>query len=203
MVVKTSTPDAKHKLLDAAVALIRKHGFAGTSIDQLCAAAGVTKGAFFHHFASKEELGIAAANHWSAITQPIFDAANYHHEATGLDRLLAYIALREAMIEGETDAFTCLAGTLAQEVHLSHPKIARAADRAIQDHACSLEDDIRAAISEQCVEDIDPRSLALHIQAVLQGSFVLAKAAGRADAARGSVRHLKRYISLRVSFKQQ
>ena len=39
------------------------------------------------------------------------------------------------MIEGETDAFTCLAGTLAQEVHQSHPKIARAAEAAIEGQA--------------------------------------------------------------------
>ncbi len=52
---------AKSKLLEAAIVLIRTKGFAGTSVDDLCTAAGVTKGAFFHHFASKEALGVAAA----------------------------------------------------------------------------------------------------------------------------------------------
>lgn len=111
---KTHLPQsAKERLLDAAVMLIRRQGFAGTSVDQLCAAAGVTKGAFFHHFASKEELGIAAAGHWVTLTAPAFEEADYQGEETPLKRLLAYLDLRAAMITGDTDAFTCLAGTLA------------------------------------------------------------------------------------------
>ena len=53
-------PTARTKLLDAALRLIRTKGYAATAIDDLCHAAGVTKGAFFHHFRSKEELAVAA-----------------------------------------------------------------------------------------------------------------------------------------------
>ncbi len=51
--------DAKAKLLDAALSVIRTKGFSATTVDELCSAAGVTKGAFFHHFKSKDELGVA------------------------------------------------------------------------------------------------------------------------------------------------
>jgi TetR/AcrR family transcriptional repressor of nem operon len=188
--------EAKGKLLDGAVALIRRQGFAATTVDQVCTTAGVTKGGFFHHFASKEALGIAAAEHWAAVTQPLFDGAGYHREADALGRVLAYLDLREALIEGDTDAFTCLAGTLAQEVHLSHPKIARAAEAAIEGHAQTLETDIAAALADHGVTGVDARGLALHVQVVLQGGFVVAKAQGDAEVARDSVRHLKRYVKL-------
>ena len=176
--------------------LVRRNGFAATSVDQLCAAAGVTKGGFFHHFASKEALGIAAAGHWLAITAPLFADADYHGAPDALARVLGYLDLRMTLIEGGTDAFTCLAGTLAQEVHQSHPAIARAAEAAIAGHARTLEADIAEALTDHGVGDVDPAGLALHFQAVLQGGFVVAKAAADPEAARASVRHLKRYVTL-------
>jgi TetR/AcrR family transcriptional regulator, transcriptional repressor for nem operon len=53
------------RLLEAAMTLARQKGFAATSVDDLCAAAGRTKGAFFHHFASKDDLGVAVVDHWT------------------------------------------------------------------------------------------------------------------------------------------
>jgi DNA-binding transcriptional regulator YbjK len=45
---------ARQKLLDAALSLIRTKGYTATTIDELCAKAGVAKGSFFHHF--KEQV---------------------------------------------------------------------------------------------------------------------------------------------------
>ena len=46
----------RRAILDAAVALSRQRGFARVTIRDICQAAGVTTGAFYHHFASKEAL---------------------------------------------------------------------------------------------------------------------------------------------------
>lgn len=63
---------ARDKLLEAAAKLIRTNGYSATSVDQLCGEAGATKGAFFHHFASNEALGLTTAPHWSANTGAFF-----------------------------------------------------------------------------------------------------------------------------------
>lgn len=189
-------PGAKAKLLDAALRLVREKGFAATSVDELCAAAGVTKGAFFHHFASKDALGVAAANHWSEMTSALFARAPYHAPADPLDRVFAYLDFRADLIAGDVAEFTCLVGTLVQEVHGSSPAIRAACDASITGHAETLVADLAAALAAHGVSGVDPRALALHTQAVLQGGFILAKARDDPALARQSVAYLKHYVAL-------
>ena len=187
---------AKAKLLNAAVRLVREKGFNGTSVDDLCNAAGVTKGAFFHHFASKDALGVAAAEHWSQTTSALFAQAPYHAAADALDRLFAYLDFRADLIAGDIPEFTCLVGTMVQEVHETSPAIRVACEASIVGHAETLVADIATALTTHGVAGVDPHALALHTQAVLQGGFILAKAKGDPSVARQSVAHLKHYIAL-------
>lgn len=189
-----TAPDARRRLLDAALALVREQGYAATTVDDLCRAAGVTKGAFFHHFASKEALGVAAVEHWSAVTGALFAGADYHRHADPVDRVLAYLDLRADLVRGSAGEYSCMAGTTVQEIHATHPAIRAAADESIRGGAAHIESYIAEALAKRPVPGITAASLALHIQAVIQGAFVVAKARDDADAVRESIAHLKRYV---------
>ena len=188
---------ARQKLLDAALSVIRSKGYAATSIDELCAAAGVAKGSFFHHFKNKEALGVAAAEYWSDVTGALFEAAPFHRHRDPLDRVLGYIDFRKALLTGAIPEFTCLVGTMVQEIYETCPEIRDACDVSISRHAAKIEADIAEAMERHGVSaDWTARSLALHTQAVLQGAFILAKARDSADIAAASVDHLRRYVEL-------
>ncbi|RJT25042.1 TetR/AcrR family transcriptional regulator [Chakrabartia godavariana] len=187
---------ARDKLLEAAVKLIRSQGFAGTSVDQLCAEAGVTKGAFFHHFPSKDALGVAAADYWSSSTGSFFDDAPYHAFDDPLDRVLGYIDFRLMLLNGAPQEFSCVAGTMVQEAFLSSPAIRDACRASIDGNAAKVERDIADAMELYGVTGFSAAGLSLHIQAVLQGSFVLAKAHQGPEIARENVAHLKRYFEM-------
>lgn len=189
--------DARSKLLDAALAVIRAKGYSATSVDELCAAAGVTKGAFFHHFKSKDELAVAAADHWSRVTGALFAAAPYHRHADAVDRVLGYVDFRKSLLRGEVATFTCLVGTMVQEAYGTSPALRDACERSISGHAATLEADLQAAMDARGMSPgWTARSLALHIQAVLQGAFILAKAGGGAAVAADSIDHLRHYLKL-------
>jgi TetR/AcrR family transcriptional repressor of nem operon len=189
--------DARTRLLEAARDTIRAKGFAATSVDELCQAAAVTKGAFFHHFKSKEALGVAAAKHWAETTAAFFAGAPYHAPDDPLARVLAYIAFRKSIIVGDLAELTCLVGTMVQEVYASSPAIREACGVSIFGHAATLEADIGAAMRDRGISgDWTAESLARHTQTVIQGAFVLAKAGNDPGLARESLDHLDRYIRL-------
>ncbi len=145
-------PSARTKILGSALAVIRAKGYAATSVDDLCAAAGVTKGAFFHHFKSKEDLAVAAADFWSETTGALFASAPYHAHRDPLHRVLGYIDFRKAILIGGIPEFTCLAGTMVQETYETNPAIRDACARAIYEHAEKIETDIAAAIEHRGIE---------------------------------------------------
>ena len=188
---------ARQKLLDAAIWLIREKGYAATSVDDLCTKAGVTKGAFFHHFKSKDALAIASANYWTECSRAVFERAPYHAHDDPLERVLSYLDFRKGMLARNVTDFSCLAGTMLQEVHTSHPDIARACEASICSHAATIEEEIAAAMKRYRIRaPWTAEGLALHMQAVLQGAFILAKAKGSAAVAMDSIDHLRRYVEL-------
>jgi TetR/AcrR family transcriptional regulator, transcriptional repressor for nem operon len=187
--------NAKTRLLEAARDIFRERGFCATSVDDICKAAEVTKGSFFHHFDSKEALGVAAAQFWAETTSLFFAAAPYHAPNDPLDRVLAYIAFRKAIIMGTLPEFTCLVGTMVQEVHVSSPAIREACADSIFGHAATLVTDIATAMQDRGIHaDWTAESLARHTQTVIQGGFVLAKAANDPEMAMESLDHLDRYV---------
>src|ERR1700752_3551780 len=97
-VTAIETSNTKTKLLNAALTAIRAKGYTATTVDDICEAAGVTKGAFFHHFKRKEDLAVEAAKHWGTITSGLFASAPYRALTDPLDRGLAYGYFRKAKL---------------------------------------------------------------------------------------------------------
>ena len=66
--------ETRARLLEAAVRLFSRQGYDATSVAEICAAAGVSKGAFYHHFESKQALFLALLEEWLARLDAAFSA---------------------------------------------------------------------------------------------------------------------------------
>jgi len=183
------------KLLDAARDVIRAQGYAATTVDDICATAGVTKGSFFHHFPSKEQLGIAAIGQFNEAAAALFGSAPYSAEPDPRDRVLGYVDFRASMLTREIAQYTCLLGTMVQEVHATHPDLRAACDQGMSEHVADLTRDIESA--KQLYAPDAPwsaESVGYFMQAVLQGAFIFAKAKQNPRVTVESLGHLRRYL---------
>jgi TetR/AcrR family transcriptional repressor of nem operon len=192
--------ESKVRLLDAALHVIRAKGYAATRVEDVCETAGLTKGSFFHHFKSKEELALDAAAYFAANADEAFAAAPYQSLADPLDRLLGYVDFRIAILQGALPDFTCLLGTMVQETFDTHPAIRKACDAHMSAHSAAVAKDIgearrRYAPNAPWTAD----SLSLYIQATIQGAFILAKARQGPQVAAECLRHLRRYLETQFS----
>ena len=191
----TEKANAKTKLLDAALTVIRTKGYTAATVDDICRLAGVSKGSFFHHFADKEALAIAAAEHFSERAAALFADAPYRDDPDPRERLLHYVDLRAELLKGDFADFTCLLGTMVQETYATHPAIREACDHHIRLHADAVAEDADAAKRTYAADaPWSAQSMALFTQAVIQGAFILAKAHDDPTVAADCIAHLHRYL---------
>jgi TetR/AcrR family transcriptional repressor of nem operon len=188
--------EARARLIETARHLVRHRGFAATSVDDLCAAAGVTKGAFFHHFPSKEALGVALIDDWTETTGAMFAAHPYNCLPDPLDRVFAYLDLRREILNQPIAEFSCVAGTSVQEVFETSPAMREAAARSVASGFEHVRPHLAAALAAHPVPGMTAESLALQFQVAVQGGIVVAKALDSAEAARAAFDHLERYLRL-------
>lgn len=201
---ETRSEATKQRILETALRVFRERGYEAASVEDLCHASGVTKGAFFHHFKSKEDLALSALEYWNQVTGRLFASAPYWQVADPRERLLAYLDFRAELVQGELAQFTCLIGTLVQETFATHPKLQAACGVGIAKHVATLVPTIEAAKAQYAPDaDWDAESLARYTQAVLQGGFVLAKAYDDREVVLDAVRHLKRYVEQLLPRKQR
>ncbi len=194
-----SQHESKVRLLDASLYVIRAKGYSATRIEDICEAANLTKGSFFHHFKSKEDLALAAAAHFAAFADAAFASAPYQNATDPLDRLLGYVDFRIAILQGSLPDYTCLLGTMVQETFDTHPAIRAACDTHISAHAAAVAKDIAQARRRYAPHaPWSAESLALYTQAVIQGAFILAKARQGPQVAADCLQHLRRYLETQL-----
>lgn len=56
--------ETRTRIIESAIKLFSNRGYNKASVDDICAEAGISKGAFYHHFRSKQELFLALLDGW-------------------------------------------------------------------------------------------------------------------------------------------
>ena len=195
---KKSPENAREKLLEAGTELFRRRGYVATSVDEICHAAGVTKGAFFHHFESKEMLAESCLCAWERRIVAIHETAPFQALTDPREKLLACIDFFIGVFSNPDMCKSCLAGTTAQEVSETHPVLREAAQTCFASGEGEFQKLLDAACDDARIK-LDTVSLAQLWMATLQGSILLSKAARDESLIGANLRHFRQYVESLVS----
>lgn len=110
-------------LIAAATQLMIAQGWSTTTVDQICAKAGLTKGSFFHHFPSKEAITRAAIDAWGDMGCRLYAQAWSNPDADPLDHLDRLFDIMISFTTENDQPCLCLIGMMAQELSLTHAEV--------------------------------------------------------------------------------
>ncbi|MDX1658701.1 MAG: helix-turn-helix domain-containing protein, partial [Nitriliruptorales bacterium] len=167
-------------IMDAAEELILDRGFAGTPIDDILDVAGVTKGAFFHHFASKQELAHALIDRYVRLDLGHLEDKLRRAEELSTDplqQLLVFVGLFREEAEELTQPYPgCLMGSYCYEAGLFDATVLdtiRETMAAWREQLLEKLEEVAAAYPPR--RDVDLVSLADQITVVFEGAYIVSK----------------------------
>jgi TetR/AcrR family transcriptional regulator, transcriptional repressor for nem operon len=191
----------RERILDSAETLVLEQGLAATSIDEVLTAAGTSKGAFFHHFPSKNHLARALVERYAAND-------------------VAYLEEFMALVEKQTDdpaeqvvAFVRRFEEAADELVAQQPSclyVSYIYDRQLFDDGTNdviagaitawrdrLHEKLEAAaVLHPPHAPVDLRALADHVVATFEGAFVLTRALDDPSVMRSQLELVRRHVAL-------
>ncbi len=172
-----------------------RQGFGTTSIEDICIAAGITKGGFFHYFKNKEDLGKAVTRHYWRNMQTVWDDAPFRKHADPLARVLKFIDYSVSASKGPGLEQRCLLGNFAQELSDTHPGIRSENSACFAEWSEYLKMDLDAAKKKYLSKKaLDTKGLADYVIATMEGSLLLAKAHQDKNVYIKNLKHLTRYV---------
>jgi TetR/AcrR family transcriptional repressor of nem operon len=191
-------PETKHKLVDAGLTLMRSKGFNATTVDEICAVAGVTKGGFFHYFKSKQEIAKAAVEHFSLQKDQAYKDAPYSKLTDPLDRVFGRLDFMKESVGGASRKTKgCLIGMFAQELSFTDPELRGICHERFLRMGRDFEKDlVEAKLLYAASASFEPKKLAALLLSIFQGSSLLAKASASNKVIVDNIEQFREYLNI-------
>ena len=162
----------RSRIVEAAAALIHERGVAGTTLDDVKAAADVSGSQMYHYFPDKNDLVQAVIDHQAEAIVSRNRQALVSANGVEAWRDMVITAARRTKAKGG-----CQLGSLVGQLAESDPEARTLIAAGFDEWAAAISDGLRSLHAEgRLPSDIDPDDLALTLLATLQGGLLLAQA---------------------------
>ncbi|MBM3549378.1 MAG: TetR/AcrR family transcriptional regulator [Alphaproteobacteria bacterium] len=175
-----SKPSARTRILKLAETAIIQKGFAGTSIDELVAGAGITKSGFFYHFRDKSELAIALLERHFEQDDEILDSVFARARELTDDPLQMYLTglklLAEVVADLRENHPGCLVASICYQDQLFNREVRELNQRGTLTWRTRFGGYLREVAAKHPPKiDVDLDELADMISTLVEGGIVLVK----------------------------
>ena len=193
----------RERILDAATDMALDRGFAAASLDDVLAESGVTKGAFYHYFDSKADLGRAILDRYAEADLATLDRLWAQAEQLSRDplqQLLVFVGLFANLDELATDDPGCLYATFVYERQLG----VDGADAVIEASVRAWRQRFRLKLDEVVAVyvprvDVDLDALSDLVFSTSEGAYIVARATRDPELVRGQLLQVRAYLELLFS----
>ncbi len=170
------TSDAKERLIASVAELMYHRGYTAVGVKEVCDAAGVNKGSFYHFFSSKRDLVLTTLEaQWLITRKSLLDPV-FGLDLPVIERFHKFFQMVADSQQGTCDPIKgCFFGNLALELSTQDEAIRLKLQSIFQQWTDYFEQVLKEAVEAGELSQIDPRTTALAILAFFEGAALLAK----------------------------
>jgi len=192
--------NTRREIVQKAAPLFNTKGYEGTSLSNLMDATGLQKGGIYRHFTSKEELAIAAFDYsWGRAVEGRLEGVTGIPDC--VDRLAKmidnFVDVRSGLVPGG-----CPLMNTAVEADDGNVLLRSRALKALRSWTRCLTDIVVEGVGKKQIQaTVDPRRLAQHIIASLEGALLISRLRSNQEALHEMRRQLNDYLLQNVRAK--
>ena len=199
--VARSGTETRERILDAAERLVLDKGLAATSVDDILAESKTSKGSFFHHFPSKNDLARALVERYAAADTAFLAELMERAEAASSDPARQMVAFLELFEEAAHDTVaqqpTCLYVSYIFDRQLFVDGTNDVIAAAFEAWRTRLAEKLRAAaVAHPPRTPVDLDALADHLSATYEGAFMMTRAMRDPDLMRRQLQLVRQQVAL-------
>ncbi len=189
----------RERILSAATELFYKHGYHATGLDKVIRLAKITKGNFYYHFKSKEELAVATLDWQFSLLSGDVEDQVLSKRKTPLETLFLlfdYMVSRQKEQHHDGQICGCYFGNFALEFSTISLEVRKAVNGIFAKYRVLIESLLKRAIEAGQINDkLNVHELAVVILGQIEGAILLDKAQQQPENFEVSIKFIKQYLT--------
>ena len=182
-------------IIEKTAPIFNRKGYAGTSINDMTDATGLTRGSIYGNFANKDEVALAAFDFNLSKINTIFKAELARQDTTK-DKLLVFVHVYVNFLSHPFPSGGCPILNTATEADDTHPELKKKVMAGILRWKQTIVDLVEEGIAEKEIEEsVNPEQIALTIIATIEGGLMIAQSTGKMNYLKLIVKSVEKLIN--------